>query len=58
MQLDVLSSNIPDVTNRHDLCSVLQSLRDLVDSQRALLTEVCTLVTLIVSHASHQCFSE
>ena len=48
MQLGVLSSNIPDLTNQHNLCSVLQFLRELIDSQRALMSEVCTLATLIV----------
>ena len=48
MQLGVLSSNIPDLTNQHNLCSVLQFLRELMDSQRGLMSEVCTLATLIV----------
>ena len=39
MQLGVLSSNIPDLTN---------PLRELMDSRRALMSEDCTLATLIV----------
>ncbi len=48
MQLGLLSSSIPDNSQSHNLCSVLQYLRELNDSQRALMSEVCSLPSLIV----------
>ncbi len=48
MQLGILSSSVPQTSQSHYLCSVLQYLRDLSESQRALMSEVYTLAALIV----------
>ena len=47
MQLGILSSNIP-CESAHYLHSVIKYLQELSHAQRSLLTEVCTLASLIL----------
>ena len=47
MQLGILSSNIP-CESAQDLHSVIEYLRELSHAQRSLLSEVCTLASLIL----------
>ena len=48
MQLDILGSNIPAEAKPHDLSSILEYVRGLSCSQKALMSEVCVLVSLII----------
>ena len=48
LQLSVMSTNLPADPTPQTLISVLQFLRQLSDAQRALLSEVCTLASLIL----------
>ena len=47
LQLNVMSTNLPEAVNVHDLSSVMQFLKDIPESQRQLISEVCTLAKLI-----------
>lgn len=46
MQLNVMSTNL-EAANVHNLSSVMQFLKDISESQRQLISEVCTLAKLI-----------
>ena len=46
--LDIMSCNLPDNPKKHDLHSVLSYLRDMPDFQRALMSQVCKLASLIL----------
>ena len=48
MQLNVMSCSIPFDSSPHNLASILQFLRSISDPQRALMSEVCTLASLIL----------
>ena len=48
MQLGVLSCNLPSDSSPHNLASVLEYLREISDSQRALISEVCNRVSLVL----------
>ena len=48
VQLDILGSNIPAEAKPHDLSSILEYVGGLRCSQKALMSEVCVLVWLII----------
>ena len=58
MQLDVLSSNIPENSSVHDLGSVLKFLKELSHPQRPLMSEVCTVASLILVMPASNAVSE
>lgn len=58
MQLGVMSCNLPSDSSPHDLPSILEYLREISDLQRALLSEVCTLVSLVLVMPATNAVSE
>ena len=48
VQLDILGSNIPTEAKPHNLSSILEYVRGLSCLQKALMSEVCVLVSLII----------
>ena len=58
MQLDVLSSNFPEDSSLHDLQSILKYLKELSHPQRTLMSEVCTLASLILVMPASNAVSE
>lgn len=58
MQLGVMSCNLPSDSSPHDLPSILEYLREISDSQRALLSEVCKLVSLVLVMPATNAVSE
>ena len=47
-QLSLMSTSLPTDQATHNLCSILKYLREISDAQRSLMSEVCTLATLIL----------
>ena len=47
-QLMVMSVNLPSDQTPHSLSSVLKYLREISDAQRSLMSEVCTLASLVL----------
>jgi hypothetical protein len=58
MQLGILASSLPDVQSLYDLYDLVQYLRGLSDGQNALLSEVCTLTSLILVMPATNAVSE
>ena len=58
MQLDVFSSNIQEDSSVQDLPSVLKFLKKLSHAQRSLMSEVCTVASLILVIPASNAVSE
>ena len=48
VQLDILAANLPVMTERYDLPSLLSQLKAMSHAQRSLLHQVCTVTALIL----------
>ena len=58
MQLGVMSCNLPSDSSPHNIASVLEYLREISDSQRALISEVYKLVLLVLVMPDTNAMSE
>ena len=58
MQLVIMASSLPQVTDQHNLASVLECLRAFSDVQRCLISQVCTLASLILVMSATNVMSE
>ena len=53
-QLDIMATNLPPQTGRHDLPSLLEQLMEMSEAQRSLLCQVCTWTsTVLVMHTTN-----
>lgn len=58
MQLDIMATNLPEVASGYNLKSVLAYLNDLSEGHKSLLSEVCTLASLILVMPATNAVSE
>jgi hypothetical protein len=57
-QLGVLSSNLPSNSSSYDLVSVLDYLKSLSQAQKALMSEVCKIASLVLVMPASNALSE
>ena len=57
-QLGVLSSNLPSNSSLYDLVSVLDYLKSLSQAQKALMSEVCKIASLVLVMPASNALSE
>ena len=58
VQLDILAANLPVMTERYDLPSLLSQLKAMSHAQRSLLHQVCTVTALILVMPATNAVSE
>ena len=58
MQLGIMACSLPQDTNQHSPVSVLECLRAFSDAQRCLISQVCTLASLILVMPATNAMSE
>ena len=58
MQMGIMACSVPQDTNQHSLASVLECSRAFSDAQRCLISQVCTLASLILVMPATNAMSE
>ena len=58
LPLNIMSNNLPESNGSHTLVSVKKYLKDLSPTQRVLVSQVCTLSTLILVFPATNATSE